>query len=78
MDGRRICRTPRASAAAEFAFDRPVVLSPALRLLALRHAVHQKPAADGSYARGEVYLCVHRRPEEKKAKTWELNAVSSS
>jgi hypothetical protein len=61
---------------AEFAFDRGLVLSPALRWLALGHAVHVEPDADGGYARGECYLCVHRRPEEKKARTWTVNAVT--
>ena len=66
----------------EFAFDRAVVLSPALRWLALGHAVHRKPvhrkpAPGAAYERGEhYYLCVHRRPDEKRAKTWELNAIT--
>lgn len=60
----------------EFAFDKRAVLSPALRLLALQHAVHRQADESGAYERGEVYLCLHRRPDEKKARTWELNAVS--
>ena len=60
----------------EFAFDRTPVLAPALRLLALRHAVHDRPLADGSYPERATYLCVHRRPEHKKARTWTLNAVT--
>jgi hypothetical protein len=62
--------------AGEFAFDKVPVLSPALRLLALRHAVHQKPADDGGYAAGEFYVCIHRRPEESKPKIWALNALA--
>src|SRR5262249_38719562 len=61
---------------AEFAFDRELVLSPALRLLALEHAVHAETDAGGGYARGAVYLCVHRKPDERKARTWTLNAVT--
>ena len=60
----------------EFAFDKLPVLSPALRLLTLRYAVHQKPAEDGGYASGEFFVCIHRRPEEQKPKTWALNAVA--
>jgi hypothetical protein len=59
----------------EFAFDRPPLLSPALRLLALRFAVHAPPLA-GCYEPGEFYLCLHRRAEERQAKTWTLNAVT--
>jgi hypothetical protein len=65
--------------AGEFAFDREPVLAPALRLLALGHAVHEADGAhlvrDDAYPAREVYLCVHRRPEEKKARTWTCNAV---
>jgi hypothetical protein len=60
----------------EFAFDREPVLAPALALLALGYAVHAAPDARGDYARGEVYLCVHRRADEKKARTWSVNAVT--
>jgi hypothetical protein len=61
---------------AEFAFDRPPVLAPAQRLLALRHAVHVVAQGVDGYQRADVYLCVHRRPDEKRAKTWTLNAVT--
>jgi hypothetical protein len=60
---------------AEFAFDRPPLLAPALRLTALRFAVHTAPES-GDCEPGEFYLCIHRRPEEKKARTWSLNAVT--
>lgn len=60
----------------DFDFDRRPQLAPALRLLHLQHAVHLKPAADGSYAPREVFLCVHRRPEDRKARTWTMNAVT--
>lgn len=60
----------------EFSFDREPVLAPALALLALGHAVHAAPDVNGDYARGEVYLCVHRRADEKKARTWSVNAVT--
>lgn len=60
----------------QFAFDREPVLAPALALLALGHAVHAAPDAHGNYARGDVYLCVHRRAADKKARTWSVNAVT--
>lgn len=60
----------------EFAFDARPVLSPALRLLALRHAVHARPDAGGGYAQGEFFVCVHRRPDEKRGKPWLLNAIT--
>lgn len=60
----------------EFGFDKQAVLAPALRLLALRHAVHVTPEPELGYAPGAYYLCVHRRPEEKRARPWTLNAVS--
>jgi len=59
----------------EFSFDRRASLAPALRLLALRFAVHAAPGPSG-YEPGEYHLCIHRRPEEKKARTWTLNAVT--
>ena len=63
------------SAPAEFAFDRPPWLAPALRVLALRHAVHVAPEPSG-YANAETYLCIHRRPDETTARTWTLTAVT--
>ncbi len=60
----------------EFAFDQPAALVPALLLIELQHAVHQAPAADGSYAAGNYYLCVCREAQEKKARIWTLNAAS--
>jgi hypothetical protein len=60
---------------AQFTFDREPVLAPALALLALGHAVHAEPDAQGAYECGEVYLCVHRRADEKKARTFRMNAV---
>jgi hypothetical protein len=60
----------------EFSFERVPVLSPALRLLALRYDVHVSPEPEGGYKEGEHYLCIHRGPEEKKARPWTLNAVT--
>ncbi len=57
----------------EFAFDRRPVLAPALRLLRLEHDVLDERAAA---ARAELYLCVHRRADDKQARTHRLNAVS--
>jgi len=64
-----------AEPASEFSFDKRPVLSPALRLLALRHAVHEQPT-EGGYRQGEFYLCVHRRPDDRRAQPWSLNAVT--
>jgi hypothetical protein len=60
----------------EFAFDKVPVLSPALRLLELGHAVHRKALAPGAYAKETSYLCVHRAADELKSRTWTLNAVT--
>jgi hypothetical protein len=59
----------------ELGFDTAPVLSPALRLLSLRHAVHVEPT-DAGYALGEHYLLVHRPPHENRGKPWTLNAVT--
>jgi hypothetical protein len=59
----------------DLGFDKKPVLSPALRLLSLRHAVHVEPTAAG-YAVGEHHLCVHRPPHEKRGRPWTLNAVT--
>jgi hypothetical protein len=59
-----------------FSFDGRPVVSPATRLLAVSHAVHGKPDDDGGYASGEFFLCIHRRPDEDRARTWATNAVT--
>jgi hypothetical protein len=59
----------------EFAFEARPVLAPALRLLALRYPVHVEPASESWGEPGEHHLCVHRRPEERQARTIRLNAV---
>jgi hypothetical protein len=59
----------------EFAFDKRPVLAPALRLLALEHAVHKPTGPDGGYERTPALLCVYRRAEDKKARIWSLNPV---
>lgn len=75
---RTVADLPDATAVSldEFAFDRVPVLAPALRLLELGHAVHRKPRVPGDYERAPTYLCVHRGPEEARARTWMLNSVS--
>ncbi len=67
---------PPREPADEFAFDKVPVISPALRLLELRHAVHQHAGPDGGYAAGEFFVCIHRRAEETRPKAWALNAVA--
>jgi hypothetical protein len=56
----------------EFAFDRIPVLSPALRLLTVSHAVHLPSGPDADYAVAEYLLCVHRAPGAQRARTWTL------
>jgi hypothetical protein len=59
----------------EFGFDKQPVLAPALRLVALEHAVHKPAAPDGGYERTPTQLCVYRRPEDRKARVWSVNPV---
>jgi hypothetical protein len=66
-------RVPEA--VGEFGFDKQAVLSPALVLLSLRHSVHLDQEPEALSVAGEHYVCVHRRPEEKKARPWTLNAT---
>lgn len=60
----------------EFEFDRIPVLSTALSLLELEHAVHS-PGRDGPYgASGRVYLAIHRASHAHKPRTWTFNRTS--
>ena len=59
----------------DFAFDKRPVLAPALRLLALEHAVHKADSDGGGYERVATQLCVYRRAVDKKARVWSLNPV---
>jgi hypothetical protein len=61
---------------AEFAFDRVPVVSGALRLLALKHAVHLPVEADGQYTTGEFWLCIQRGPNEARPQTWKFNRTT--
>jgi hypothetical protein len=61
--------------AGEFAFDKRPLLAPALRLVALEHAVHKPAGDDGGYERAATQLCVYRRAEDKRARVWSLNPV---
>ncbi len=60
----------------EFSFEGRPVLSHATRLLQLQYAVHRKREGASPYERGEVRLCVHRRPEDRRARTWTLNPIT--
>jgi hypothetical protein len=53
-----------------FAFDRAPVLSPALQLLSVSHAVHL--AAKQPIERGEYRLCIHRASDSERPRTWTL------
>jgi hypothetical protein len=60
----------------EFSFDRVPVVTPALRLLEVDHAVHLPPDAEASCAPGKYWLCVQLDPEEARSRTWSLNRTS--
>ena len=56
----------------EFAFDRVPVVSSALCLLEVSHAVH----LPGECAAGVHYLCVHRQHDAQRPRTWSLTKVT--
>jgi hypothetical protein len=66
--------TPLPTAGA-FDFERVPVLTPALELLSLDHAVHENPGADGSYVARPTQLCVFRSTRHRWA-VWRLDEVS--
>ena len=55
----------------EFAFDRVPVVTPALRLLDLEHAVHVNTCL-----RGRTFLAVQRRAGESRPRTWGFNRTT--
>jgi hypothetical protein len=60
----------------DLAFDAPPCFTPARRLIALEHAVHEGDGPknrSNSYEKADVRLCVYRRPEDKAARTFVLN-----
>jgi len=57
----------------DLSFDAPPCFTPARRLIALAHAVHELPLPDGSYKKADVALCVYRRPDDKAARSFVLN-----
>jgi hypothetical protein len=61
-----------AATFAEFTFERVAAVSPALRLLALDHAV--RPGED--LAPRRQYLCLQRVPEGSRTKVWRLTATT--
>jgi hypothetical protein len=61
---------------ADFSFERVPVVTPALRLLQVKHAVHLPSASKGSCARGDFWLCVQLDPEDSRSRTWSLNRTS--
>lgn len=61
---------------AEFSFDRVPVVTPALRLLHVTHAVHLPADAAGSCTAGDFWLCVQLDPEDVRCRTWSLNRTS--
>ena len=61
----------------EFAFDRVAVLSPALRVLRLSHAVHETPTPATGYPHEPTILCIYRDQNHKPV-PWRLNALAAS
>jgi len=55
----------------EFAFDKRPVVSRALALLEVSHAVHLPECAPGVH-----YLCVHRPSDAERPRTWSLTPVT--
>lgn len=68
-------RVPDADAVGELNFDGVPVVNPALRLLALGHAVHRKPHADGSYEAGDFFVALHRAGDAEPVRAWSLTRV---
>jgi hypothetical protein len=60
----------------EFSFDKLPVVTPALRLLEVDHAVHMPADAPGSCAPGKFWLCVQQDPEDARSRTWSFNRTS--
>jgi hypothetical protein len=60
----------------DFSFDRAPVVTPALRLLHVTHAVHVPADAQSSCAPGEFWLCVQLDPEDARSRTWSLNRTN--
>jgi hypothetical protein len=63
-------------ACSDFAFDRVPVLSPALRLLQVSHAVHVPGGLDAEIPRGEFRLCIHRAHDSERPRTWTLTQTT--
>ena len=62
---------------APLAMDAPAVLTRAMRLLALTHAVHRsEPALGREIPREPTWLCVYRDPASLEVRTLELSAVA--
>jgi len=62
----------------EFSFDRAPVVTPALRLLHVTHAVHLPPDSEASCSPGDFWLCLQLDPEDARSRTWSLNRTSYS
>jgi hypothetical protein len=60
----------------EFSFDKVPVVTPAIRLLEVDHAVHMPADAPGSCAPGKFWLCVQLDPEDARSRTWSFNHTS--
>jgi hypothetical protein len=56
----------------ELSFERVAVVSRALRLLALSHAVHR----GAPFERGEFFVCIHRAADTERPKVWNLTRTT--
>lgn len=68
--------TPAMPGLVDFAFDRVPVITPALRLIELAHAVHLPDDAAGSCAPGAFRLGVQLDPKDARSRTWAFNRTS--
>ena len=74
-DVRYAPRDPRQ--VGEFAFDRVAVLSPALRVLRLSHAVHEVPTPATGYPPKPTIVCIYRDRNHKPV-PWSLNPLAAT
>ena len=67
---------PSRTDAGEFAFDRVPVLSPAVSVLRIHHAVHKTPTPADGYEPEPTLLCVYRGKNHRPV-PWTLNALAA-
>ena len=60
----------------ELEFERVPVVAPALRMLALDHAVHLPASEPSSCGSAATFLAIHRAADTARVQTWALNRSS--